>query len=188
MKKERGSISLRTLVGVATICVGLMVLIVRHGTVQASTSDHVMTTAPATDAAPTVEPSAEPAAPIAATSVAVDTRAFESARQARRAHDAAQIAPLLGQWSVADTKAMATPPEQLQSRIEELQQIRERFAEVPVTEECVLRVQQANGNAMDAHITYFIAVMDHWPTVPERRAAAEQAANDARAANAGCSA
>jgi hypothetical protein len=188
MKKERGSISLRTLVGVAMICVGLMVLIVRHSTVQASTSDHVTAAAPAEVVAPPVETSAAFAAPVAATSVAVDTRALEVARQARRAHDAAQIAPLLGEWSVADNKAMTTAPEQLQPRIVELQQIRERFAEVPVTEECVVRVQHANGDAMDAHITYFIAVMDHWPTVPQRRAAAEQAANAARAANTGCNA
>ncbi|OOG64742.1 hypothetical protein B0E46_04850 [Rhodanobacter sp. B04] len=184
MKQERGSISLRTLVGVATICVGLMVLIVRHSTAQGGAADQLTAQ---TVAGPAIETSAPPVADAAATpAVAVDTHALEAARQARRAHDAAQIAPLLDQWSVADNKALATPPEGLQSRIEELQEIRQRFAQLPVTEACAVRAQHVDGDAMDAHITYFIAVMDHWPTVPERRQKAEQAESAAKAASAGC--
>jgi hypothetical protein len=183
MKRQRGSVSVRELFGIAMLFVGLMVLIVRHSTAEGRVSDEAAA-ATAVIAAPAVEATTVPAAP--ASQVVVDTAARDAARKSRLAHDVAQVAPLLGQWSSAANLAMTTPAEGLQPRIAELQDIRARFGDVQLSEQCAVQAQQANGDAMDAHITYFIAVANHWSSVQKSLEKAEQATAAAKTASSAC--
>lgn len=168
MKKEHGSISLRALFSVAVLFVALMVLIIRHSTAQGHDVGDAATAASVADVT---------AAPVVGS---------KAARKIQFEHDVAQVTPLLGQWSAAADLARSTPPAGLGSRIAELQDIRVRFGAVQLSEQCAVLAQQANGDAMDARIAYFTAVMNHWPTVPESLERAEKTALAAKNASADC--
>lgn len=166
MGNEHGSISLRTLL------IGLMLLIVHHSVVRGRTGE------PARVKPPVV--ALNPLPPV------VDTAALDASRRAWIARDLARSASLLEQWTSAADLARTTSAAQLQPRIAELQEIRRRYAAVQLSADCAVQLQRAQAVAMDAHITYFIALKDHWPTVPKRQEQAEQASRAANAAGKAC--
>ncbi len=172
MGNEYGSISLRMLFGIATLLIGLMLLIVHHGVVRGRAAE-----------------SAELKSPVVATNpvpAVVDTVALAAARRAWIARDLARAAPLFEQWTSAADLARATSAAQLQPRIVELQDIRRRYVAVQLSADCAVQLQRARADAMGAHITYFIALKEHWPTVPKRLEQAEQASRAAKAAGTAC--
>lgn len=167
---ERGPVSLRALLCIAVLFMGLMVLLSRHS----ATAQEPSATAIAAVAVAATAPSASAA------------RERDALRHARLAHDVAMVAPVLDQWSAAAMLARGTPPAALSPRIATLQDIRARFGLMQLSEQCALDAQRANGAAMDARITYFIALKNQWPTVQQRLEQAEQASDAAKAAGAIC--
>ncbi|MFC5526330.1 hypothetical protein ACFPPA_11360 [Rhodanobacter ginsengisoli] len=172
MGNEHGSISLRMLLGIATLLIGVMLLIVHHSVVQgrAAESTEVKSPVVATNPVPAM----------------VDTVALDATRRAWIAHDLARAAPLFEQWTSAADLARSTSVAQLQPRIVELQDIRRRYVAVQLSAACAVQLQRARVDAMDAHITYFIALKEHWPTAPKRLEQAEQASRAASAASTAC--
>jgi hypothetical protein len=118
--------------------------------------------------------------------VVVDTAALDASRRAWIARDLARSAPLFEQWTSAVDLARATSTAQLQPRIVQLQDIRRRYAAAQLSAACAVQLQRARADAMDAHITCFIALKDHWPTVPKRLEQAVQASRAANAAGTAC--
>jgi len=172
-----GPISLRTMYGIALLFACLIVLVAQHSGRQEQSA----AVAPTKVAVETPAASATvAAAPV------VDTPARQAARKAWRDRETAQIAPLLDQWATVLNLANAAAPEQLQPRIAELQAIRQRLRDMQLSEQCMVQAQHALGISMDAHITYFIAVKEQWPTVAKRHEQAEQAAAAAKSATAEC--
>lgn len=172
MGNEYGSISLRTLFGIATLMIGLMLFIVHHSVVQGRAAEPTR-----------VKP---PVVAINPVPVVVDTATLDASRRAWIARDLARAAPLLEQWTSAADLARATSAAQLQPRIVELQEIRRRYAAVQLSVGCAVQLQRAQVDAMDAHISYFIALKDQWPTVSKRLEQAEQASRAAHAAGTAC--
>lgn len=172
MGNEHGSISLRMLLGIATLLIGLMLLIVHHSVVNGGAAELARVKSPVV-AMNTVP-------------VVVDTAALDATRRAWVARDLARAAPLFEQWTSAAELAKTTSAAQLQPRIVELQEIRRRYAAVQLSADCAVQLQRAQAEAMDAHITYFIALKEQWPTVPKRLEQAQQASRAANAAGTAC--
>lgn len=172
-----GPISLRAMYGLGLLFVGLIVLVAQHSGRQEQVAEVAVPAKAAVEA---------PASSATAVAPAADTKARQAARQAWRDRETAQIAPLLGQWTTALNLADAAAPEQLQPHIAELQDIRLRLRKAQLSENCMVQAQHALGVAMDAHITYFIALKEQWPTVAKRHEEAEQAEATAKSASAEC--
>jgi hypothetical protein len=180
---ERGPVSLRALLGIAALFMGLMVLLSRHSATAQEPADAGFMAATAVEAG--AQPSTAQSSPPAQSSP-VDARARDALRRTRLARDVALVEPVLEQWSAAASLARETPAKALQSRIATLQDIRARFGLMQLSEQCAVEAQRANGEAMDAHITYFIAVENQWPTIRQRLEQAERASRAAKAAGAAC--
>lgn len=168
MRHMRGVISMRELYAVGLLLSCLILLLSRHSASLVRLANEAGVTDPVS------EPAATPASLVASSEA---RHAFKEARRARLQHDLAQMQPLMEKWSVLVDDS--SPGDGKNLRITRMQDVRQQLGGLVLTSQCAVDAQQANGDAMDATITYFIARSRHWTNVSQ---ALEQAASKAQAA------
>jgi hypothetical protein len=175
MSDQRGAISMRELYGLALLFACLTLLLARHSRMPLMTAGTAMASTPV------------PAAVVAPPPLAPEARqALDAARHARLQRDMAQIQVVLDQWIAVQSGASATSPDALESGIVQMQDLRARIGQLTLSSQCAVDAQQAHGDAMDARITYLIALRRRWSDTPSMLQRAERSAQAAEIADAAC--
>lgn len=169
MRNMRGAISMRELYAVGLLLACLILLLSHHSAALVRLANQTGVTA-----APTVEPVAAPASMVASEEA---RRAFKQARELRLEHDLAMMQPMMQKWSALVNGSGVT--EGKDQRITSMQDVRQQLGSLVLSSQCAVDAQQADGDAMDASITYFIAKSRNWTNASD---ALQQAAIKAEAA------
>lgn len=176
MRHMRGAISMRELYAVGLLLSCLILLLSRHSASLVRLADQ----AGVTD--PVFEPAPAPASLVASSEA---RHTFNEARRVRLQHDLEQMQPLMEKWSVlVSGNSVGSGKDQ---RIDRMQDIRQQLGGLVLTSQCAVDAQQANGDAMDATITYFIARSRHWSNASQTLEQAAGKAQAAKQASASCS-
>jgi hypothetical protein len=179
MRNMRGAISMRELYAVGLLLACLILLLSHHSASLVRLANQAGMTDPAAE--PVTEPDATPASLVASVEA---RRAFKAARQLRLEHDLGLMQPLLEKWSLlTDGNSPGND-----RRIADMQDIRQQLDGLVLSSQCAVDAQQANGDAMDASITYFIARSRHWTNAPQELEQATRKAEAAKQVSTACSA
>lgn len=175
MRNMRGAISMRELYAVGLLLACLILLLSRHSTALVRLADQVGVTPPI------AEPAATPASLLASDEA---RQAFKQARRLRLQHDLALMQPMTEKWSTLVNGRGASDGKD--RRIAGMQDIRQQLGALVLSSQCAVDAQQANGDAMDASITYFIARSRGWTNAPQALEQAVSKAGAAKQASAAC--